>query len=304
MYRPSRVPTCTGRGASCHDGECRVNAGNASPQPSDASEMIVGCLTDRVGRARIEDGIKGVDHALWLETFADVLAIVCNRPTDVGGIVVGWTDVTGVPRTHSLEEVGPVFPAVPILGYSPSSAERLEDIRLMAVAGVHQLLFDNTADSRFIVRNTIESSRRQCAGTQIMAQIEDVIPPRLRPVVRRALESPTRATSVAALAREVGVDRKTLHNWCRSEQFIPPRDLLRWSRLMLAAALLNWSGRSVSSVAIELDYPTDNSLRVAIRRQFGVQPSAMKRGGVDRAVSAFRAHVTRNRPSIRTIAVA
>src|SRR5206468_7140119 len=98
--------------------------------------------------------------------------------------------------------------------------------------------------------------------------------------------------------------RNPHHNWCKAERLLSPRDQLRWSRLLLAASLLNWSGRSVTSVAIELEYPTDNSLRIAIRRQFNVQPSAMKRGGVDRAVAAFRAHVARLRRAGQSIAVA
>ena len=266
--------------------------------------MIVGCLTDRVGRARIEAGARGFERTVWLETFADVLAMVAEHPTDVTGVVVGWIDVGGVPPMHLIGELRRVFPAVPILGYCLSAAERLDDLRRMAVAGVHQLLLDTTADSRSVVRSALETSRRLCAATQIFAQIQDVIPTKLHPLVLTALENPTRTTSVAALARELGVDRKTLHNWCTTEQFLAPRDLLRWSRLLLAAALLNWSGRSVTSVATELEYPTDNSLRIAIRRQFRVQPSSLKRGGTDRAVGAFRAYVARRRPFQRTIAVA
>lgn len=264
--------------------------------------MIVGCLSDRVGRARIEDGARS--RAEWLDTFADVLARVCDSPTGVTCVVVGWVDARGVSPTHVITELRRVFPAVPILGYCLSSAEHLDDLRRMAVAGVHQLLLDATADSRSVVRTALETSRRQCAATQIFAQIQDIVPTKLHPLVQTALENPTRTTSVAALARELGVDRKTLHNWCRDEHFLAPRDLLRWSRLLLVAALLNWSGRSVTSVAMELEYPTDNSLRIAIRRQFKVQPSAMKRGGVDRAVNAFRAHVARFKRPDRGIAVA
>jgi AraC-like DNA-binding protein len=254
--------------------------------------MIIGCLADRVGRARIEDGARQVDRIQWLDTFADVLERVCDKPTDVSGVVVGWIDAKGVPPMHLVEELRRVFPAVPILGYCLSAAEHLDSLRRMAVAGVHSLLLDTTADSRTVVRAALETTRRQCAATQVFAQIADVIPERLHVMVQTALENPARTASVAALARELGVDRKTLRNWCTAENFLPPRDLLRWSRLLLAASLLNWSGRSVTSVAMELDYPTDNSLRVAIRRQFNVQPSAMKRGGLDRAVNAFRLYVS------------
>jgi transcriptional regulator GlxA family with amidase domain len=154
------------------------------------------------------------------------------------------------------------------------------------------------------VRRALEATRRFCAASQIFAQIQDVIPPKLRPMVQAALEQPVRTTSVAALARELGVDRKTLRNWCAAEHFFTPRDLLRWSRLLLAAALLNWSRRSVTSVALELEFPTDNALRVAIRRQFNVQPSALKRGGVDRGVNAFRAEVAKVRDEVRRVAIA
>ena len=266
--------------------------------------MIVGCLTDRVGRARIDDGAKGFERTLWLETFADVLALVCDHPSDVTGVVVGWVDVRGVSPIHVISELRRVFPAVPILGYCLSAAEHLGDLRRMAVAGVHELILDITADSRTVVRDAFQTTRRQCAAAQVFAQIQHIVPVRLHPFVQATLDNPSRTTSVAALARELGVDRKTLHNWYKTESFLPPRDLLRWSRLLLAAALLNWSGRSVTSVAMELDYPTDNALRTAIRRQFRAQPSAMRRGGVDRAVNAFRAHIDSLRQPKRTTAVA
>lgn len=261
--------------------------------------MMVGCLTDRVGRARIEDGARNFAAVEWLDTFADVLERVRGGPGRVTGVVVGWTDATGVSSIHLISELRRVFPAVPILAYCLSSAEHLDSLRRMAVAGVHSLLLDSTADSRTVVRSTLESTRRQCAATQVFGQISHLVPARLHPLVTTALENPARTTSVAALARELGVDRKTLHNWCTAENFLVPRDLLRWSRLLLAAALLNWSGRSVASVALELEFSTDNSLRIAIRRQFRVQPSAMKRGGVDRAVNAFAAHVARFRQGRR-----
>lgn len=266
--------------------------------------MIVGCLTDRVGRARVEDGAKGFERVLWVDTFADALAYVCDHPSDATGVVVGWIDARDVPPTHLITELRRVFPAVPILGYCLSAAAYLGDLRRMAVAGVHELILDTTADSRTVVRAALQATRRQCAATQVFAQIQDMVPVSLHPFVQAALGNPTRTTSVAALARELGVDRKTLHNRCKAESFLPPRDLLRWSRLLLAAALLNWSGRSVASVAMELDYPTDNSLRTAIRRQFRVQPSAMRRGGVDRAVKAFSAHIALRKQPARSIAVA
>ena len=266
--------------------------------------MIVGCLTDRVGRARIEDGARGVGIPGWVDTFAQLLDRVADRPTDVQCVVVGWVDAKGVAPIHLITELRRGFPAIPILGYCLSSAEHLDDLRRMAVAGVHQLLLDATADSRSVVRTAIETSRRQCAASQIFAQISDVVPPKLHPLIQAALDNPLRTTSVSALARELGIDRKTLHNWCQAEQFLGPRDLLRWTRLLLAAALLNWSGRSVTSVAIEIDYRTEYSLRIAIRRQFQVQPSAMKRGGVDRAVNAFRTRVARFKLARRDIAAA
>ena len=266
--------------------------------------MIVGCLVDRVGRARIDDGARNYERIEWHDTFAEVLERVCTHPADVTGVVVGWADARDVPPIHVIGVLRRVVPAVPIIGYCLSSAEHLDVLRRMAIAGVHTLLLDTTADSRTVVRSMLEATRRQCAATQVFAQIAGAVPARLHPVVSIALENPAGTTTVAALARELGVDRKTLQNWCTSEDFIPPRDLLRWSRLLLASALLNWSGRSVTSVALELEFPTDNALRIAIRRQFNVQPSAMRRGGVDRAVNAFVAHIARFRQQRSSTAVA
>src|SRR5437763_5845952 len=114
--------------------------------------MIVGCLTDRVGRARIDDGAKGVERMHWVDSFQHVLELVCERPTEISAVVVGWIDAGGVSPLHAIAELRRVFPDAPILGYCLSSSDRLEDLRRMAVAGVHQLLLDTTADSRSVVR--------------------------------------------------------------------------------------------------------------------------------------------------------
>src|SRR3954462_1381684 len=98
--------------------------------------MIVGCLTDRIGRARIDDGAKGFERTQWVDSFQSVLELVCDHPNDVSGVVVGWIDGVGVSPLHLIAEIRRVFPAVPILGYCLSSADRLDDLRRMAVAGV------------------------------------------------------------------------------------------------------------------------------------------------------------------------
>ncbi len=126
----------------------------------------------------------------------------------------------------------------------------------------------------------------------------------LRGLVERALPAYTSASarailSVAAsivaeggqgadLARAMHITPRTLSRWCRKAGLPPPKRLLAWMRILLAAEFLDDPGRGVSAVAHACGYAADSSLRLALRRFTGWNPTDLRqRGAFDTAAAAF-----------------
>jgi AraC-like DNA-binding protein len=90
------------------------------------------------------------------------------------------------------------------------------------------------------------------------------------------------------LAKALHITPRTLSRWCRKAGLPPPKRLLAWMRILLAAEFLDDPGRAVSAVALACGYAADSSLRLALRRFTGWNPTDLReRGAFDTAAAAF-----------------
>ena len=117
----------------------------------------------------------------------------------------------------------------------------------------------------------------------------------LRGLVERALPSYTSAaarailTAAASIVAEGGHGRdlagtlhitpRTLSRWCRRAGLPPPRRLLLWMRILLAAEFLDDPGRPITAVARACGYAGDSSLRLALKRYTGMSPTELREKG-------------------------
>src|SRR5690606_34924246 len=117
----------------------------------------------------------------------------------------------------------------------------------------------------------------------------------LRGLVERQLPSYTSAaarsilsaaTSIVAeggqgrdLAKALHITPRTLSRWCRKAGLPPPKRLLAWMRILLAVEFLDDPGRPVSAVALACGYAADSSLRLALRRFTGLNPTELREKG-------------------------
>ncbi|MQA88902.1 MAG: helix-turn-helix domain-containing protein [Gemmatimonas sp.] len=124
----------------------------------------------------------------------------------------------------------------------------------------------------------------------------------LRGLVERQLPSYTSAaarailgaaTSIVAeggqgadLARALHITPRTLSRWCRKAGLPPPKRLLAWMRILLAAEFLDDPGRSVTAVALACGYAADSSLRLALRRFTALNPTELRAMGAFETASA------------------
>ena len=81
------------------------------------------------------------------------------------------------------------------------------------------------------------------------------------------------------LARQLRLSRRTLLRWCKRAELPPPRKLLAWMRILLAAELLDDPGRTVLTVAHACGYASDSGLRRVTQKFVGASPSELRRRG-------------------------
>jgi AraC-like DNA-binding protein len=90
------------------------------------------------------------------------------------------------------------------------------------------------------------------------------------------------------LARALHLSQRTVLRWAERAGLPPPRRILAWMRILMAASLLDDPGRTVFSVACACGYASDSSLRRAMQDFLGTIPTRLRRNGAfEHATGAF-----------------
>jgi AraC-like DNA-binding protein len=98
-------------------------------------------------------------------------------------------------------------------------------------------------------------------------------------MLEAALIKPDEVTTVAALAKVLGLARGTVFNRCRQAWGIRPEELLMWARLALAAHFLAYTGCTVEAIAYQLGFASDNALRNSMKRYSGLRATDVRAAG-------------------------
>lgn len=106
--------------------------------------------------------------------------------------------------------------------------------------------------------------------------------------------------SVGALAGKLHTSEATLLRVFLRELQVTPAAYLRGRRLEEAVLHLRGGCGSVSEVAARVGYASLPAFTVAFRRQFGVSPSSVRRGGVDGVVVAAHGEPLKYEASVST----
>ena len=128
-----------------------------------------------------------------------------------------------------------------------------------------------------------------------MAALRPWVPAPIHPLVEAALSRPSIISDVRSLADALGVHRKTVFNRCAHAAFLNPMELLTWTRLALAAYLLEATGVTVEKISIEIGYPSPTALRNTMKRYTGLRPMEIRAsGGLQVVVDRLRARLRQN----------
>jgi len=253
---------------------------------------VVAVLPDTVMRARLEGALRGrVGTVRYCATGGAALEALA-----AGGaraLVVAGGDAEGRATAPMVERACRDHPHVTIVAYcalargDPAASSAL--IALVR-AGVHAVLMRDIDDGPHALRAALRAAEQSCAARLVFEAIEGALPPAVRPLIALYLRADERPPTVAEAALVLGVHRRTLVNRMRAAGCPAPRALRAWCRVFVAARLLEEPGRTVESVALQLDFDSPSGLRNTLRRYTGCAPAALRTaGGLRCALAAFEA---------------
>jgi AraC-like DNA-binding protein len=269
------------RGAALHR--------EAGIHPATLLPIVVGCLGEKHAQWWVQDALRGRATVHLVNSVTDLMRELKQDTGQIVAVIVGAQDNAGTPAAPVVRQITAELPKLPVVAYCHAGVEHSAEILALATAGVHELLFERAGDSGVALRAVLASAARTCAAEAVLAALAPCLPSRLQPFLESALGYPEKACTVSAIARMLGVHRKTLFNQCIESQLPPPSELLIWCRLLLAAHLLAVTLRTVESVALELQFPSDTSLRNMMKRHVGLTSSEVREhGGLVCVLEAFR----------------
>jgi AraC-like DNA-binding protein len=196
------------------------------------------------------------------------------------------------PELHALLRE---FPAIAVLAaVEPQTGRRQADLRTLGQWGVMEIILVEEDHPSAITRLLLA-----VRGRPLQNLLEQSLPSntggRARSILNAAADVATTGGQSEELARTLHVSMRTLLRWCESAGLPPPRQLLAWMRILLAAELLDHPGRTVEDVASACGYASDSGLRRVFSEFLGTNPKSLRKGSAFASASrAFRRALTKS----------
>jgi AraC-like DNA-binding protein len=251
---------------------------------------VVAVLPDATLRARLLGALRGRVAAL---TFCDgAVEALAGLAAGARALVVGTTDARGCPTAPLVERVRRDHPSATVIAYCAltrgGATGRGSGLVDLVRAGAHGIFIRDVDDDPHALRAALRVAEETCAADLVLGVVGASLPTSVRSLVALYLRAGERSPGVAEAARALGVHRRTLVNRLRAAGCPAPRALRTWCRVFIAARMLEEPGRTVESVALQLDFDSPSGLRNTLRRYTGHAPAALRAaGGLPVALSAF-----------------
>jgi AraC-like DNA-binding protein len=252
-------------------------------------KALVSLIGDAVARARVTAMLRELTGTSCVCLTADEVRARLHAGS-VQVLILEAHDREGRPTAPLVAEIRRDFPSVSIIAYwepgrTPSSA-----IVPMMHAGAHQLITHPHDDAQCAFKTAFLDAERRTVADHVLAALADVVPPVARPLIDLYLRGADGPMPVTEAARQLGVHRKTLRNRMDAAGLPAPADLRAWCRMFMAGRLLDEPGRTVESVALQLEFTTGSALRNLIKRRTGLAPYMLRdAGGLQYLITCFTA---------------
>jgi hypothetical protein len=272
----------------------------ARPEVRAATEsaLVWGCMSDALGRRRIQTSLKGHATVEWFPSFVEMRRALETEQRDVGVIVMDVKDPTGAVAPVFARWLAKTFPGVGVIAYKYPRSESQSDLCALGAAGVHDILLAGVTDEGYTARSIILDARRRGAADAVMAELAKILPLRLHAFAEAVVRYPANS-SIAAVTRHLSIHRQTPNFWCKKERYPRPEELLVWCRLFVVGALLELTPRTLDSIANELDYASPTVVRNQMRRYSGLTATQVRQSGFGALLEVFARRVETVRASAK-----
>ncbi len=237
--------------------------------------------------ARLRDAVGQPERVRHFPDAASALPLIISGSIDATVVAVFAGEIDHALSTiRLLRETVPTHAVLAWCELRTLSTRQLLDI---AQSGVVELVLRDVDDMRHVLARVLASATQRSVVQRIEAKFSAIMPHGLQPLFRYALEHAQEPLTVDGVAAVFGVTRRTLRNRLVDHGMPRPRHFLTWCRLLVAAALLDERGRSLDSVAEQLDFSSGAGLGMTLRRYAGSGIIALRDRHVSSVVeAAFR----------------
>jgi AraC-like DNA-binding protein len=188
------------------------------------------------------------------------------------------------------------FPSATVLAALDVQPGHTRDLRTLGEWGVTDVVVLSEDDTHEALHRRLRSVEGRTLQRLLEGALPAMLSGRTRLMMMTAAEVVAAGARARELARRLHLSERTVLRWSSRAGLPPPRRLLAWMRILLAASLLDDPGRSVLAVAHACGYASDSSLRRAMQDFLGTGPTALRRqGAFTRASTRFLEELTRTR---------
>lgn len=252
-----------------------------------AELRVLACALPRHQQAFLLDGLKRQGHCRFVDTFHELEQAMSD--TELwDAVVVAPQDARGQVATGIIERLAREWRGTGVVVFFPARGDMGGSPREFALAGAHQLVFEGVDNTAATLAQAVANARRECTADVVFAALQSHVPPALHALVHAIVSRPQEVTTVTRLASALAVHRKTLVNRCARAGFLSPAALIGWCRLAVVGYLLERTGATVESIALNLEYPSHTALRNLVKRYTRLRATEIRRrGGLPVVVEAF-----------------
>lgn len=257
----------------------------AAPSPAPGRGQTIAALLRReaVGRFRAALPSFSVDRVCFAHDLFDTVRLL--GPSLIA--IEPW-DAAGAPLAPAIRLLKSKYPSVPIVVCCEVTAAALRETFALSQAGADAVIVRGVDDAPDALRTVIDQARTGRACAVILRAIQPHVSADAVAFIRFCVVHARDHVSVERAAKALGIEHKTLQNRIARERLPSPREILAWCRLLVAAHLLEDSGRSVEQVGFAIGCGSGAGLRNLFLRHTGERPARIRRlGGMEYVLDLF-----------------
>jgi len=237
--------------------------------------VVVTLLPQFVFRQRLRAALEGRHEVVNCEDW-NSLAQQCDRLLPRVAVIDLLADVpANFERVRRLRQA---HPRLTLIAYVAPSPHRVREIFDAGRAGFAGLVVAGEDDApRSLLALADQAEARALTGV-LRAELRDLAPFAIDAVLIAVTRAHERLTP-GDLAKLLGRSPRALTRRLAAEALPSPQRLLAWARLIVAAHLLEDSGRSADRVAATLGFPSGSSYRNTCQRYLQATPHEIRKAG-------------------------